>query len=148
MTWPHLLPFPLEPGSSALAMCKFLLLPCSFILSPAALAWPDFGISKRKLPKVTWHSKAIWFSGRYLLPLSFILIDLVSPKNITDSLKATFKRRPGRLHVYQQSMMLVMLVSMMAGRGEGYCEFMYTKRLFQWKMETYSYFSMIKVQSR
>ena len=71
--------------------------------------------------------------------------DLLSPKNVTDSLKATFKKRPGKKHVYQQCMMLVMLMTMMGSMGESYCEFMYTKRLFQWKMERYSYFSMIRV---
>ena len=71
----------------------------------------------------------------------------MSPKNVTDSLQATFQRRPDRKHVYQQCMMMVMLVSMMAGMGEGYCEFMYTKRLFQWKVETYSYFNLIKARN-
>ena len=71
--------------------------------------------------------------------------ELLSPKNVTDSLKATFKKRLAKKHVYQQCMMLVMLVGMMGSMGESYCEFMYTKRLFQWKMERYSYFSMIRV---
>ena len=75
------------------------------------------------------------------------IVDLISPKNVTDSLQATFQRRPDRKHVYQQCMMMVMLVSMMAGMGEGYCEFMYTKRLFQWKVETYSYFNLIKARN-
>ena len=55
-----------------------------------------------------------------------------------DSLKATFKKRPGKKHIYQQSMMLAMLLSMMAG-GEMYCQFMYTKRMFQWKMDKESH---------
>ena len=37
---------------------------------------------------------------------------------MTDSLKATFKKRPQHKHIYQQCMMLVMLCGMMAGQGE------------------------------
>ena len=91
------------------------------------------------------------FKGKFkVFDSSFCLnaiVDLISPKNVTDSLQATFQMRPDRKHVYQQCMMMVMLVSMMAGMGEGYCEFMYTKRLFQWKVETYSYFNLIKARN-
>ena len=31
--------------------------------------------------------------------------------------------------------MVAMLLSMMAGSGEMYCQFMYTKRMFQWEMD-------------
>ena len=41
--------------------------------------------------------------------------------------------------------MLVMLLYMMAGTGEMYIQFMYTKRMFQWQMDRYSYFGMIEV---
>ena len=74
-----------------------------------------------------------------------IFSELFSPKHVVDSLKATFKKRPGNKHLYQQAMMAVMLSYMMAGMGELYCQFMYTKRLFQWKMDTYSYYNMIQV---
>ena len=50
--------------------------------------------------------------------IEHFLLDLVSPKNVTDSLKATFKRRPQHKHIYQQCMMVVMLCGMMAGQGE------------------------------
>ena len=63
---------------------------------------------------------------------------MISPRHVIDSLKATFKKRPGKKHIYQQSMMLAMLLSMMAG-GEMYCQFMYTKRMFQWKMDKESH---------
>ena len=84
-----------------------------------------------------------------LLPLlsnfGFSISELFSPKHVVDSLKATFKKRPGNKHLYHQAMMAVMLSYMMAGMGELYCQFMYTKRLFQWKMDTYSYYNMIQV---
>ena len=41
-------------------------------------------------------------------------------------------------------MLLVMLTHMMGYMAEKYCQFMYTKRLFQWEMDTYSYFDMIR----
>ena len=65
--------------------------------------------------------------------------DLLSPRHITDSLKATFRKRPGKKHIYQQCMMVAMLLSMMAGSGEMYCQFMYTKRMFQWEMDQESH---------
>jgi len=70
--------------------------------------------------------------------------ELVSYRNVTDSFKATFKKRPGNKHLVQQAMMLVMLLYMMAGTGEMYIQFMYTKRMFQWQMDRYSYFGMIE----
>ena len=62
-------------------------------------------------------------------------LELLSPRHVTDSLKATFRKRPGKKHIYQQCMMVAMLLSMMAGSGEMYCQFMYTKRMFQWEMD-------------
>ena len=41
-------------------------------------------------------------------------------------------------------MLLVMLTYMMAYMAEKYCQFMFTKRLFQWEMDTYSYYDMIR----
>ena len=41
-------------------------------------------------------------------------------------------------------MLLVMLTYMMAYMAMKYCQFMYTKRLFQWEMDTYSYYDMIR----
>ena len=75
----------------------------------------------------------------------FFILELVSYRNVTDSFKATFKKRPGNKHLVQQAMMLVMLLYMMAGTGEMYIQFMYTKRMFQWQMDRYSYFGMIEV---
>ena len=36
------------------------------------------------------------------------------------------------------------MLSMMAGSGEMYCQFMYTKRMFQWQMDRYSYFDLVQ----
>ena len=38
----------------------------------------------------------------------------------------------------------VMLILCMGCDGEIYCQFMYTKRMFQWQMDSYSYFTMIQ----
>ena len=82
---------------------------------------------------------------------------------MVDSLKATFKRRPGNKHIYTICMILLMLsmliiaaliffssiymilfsVMDMAMFCDYYCEYMYTKRMFQWEVDDYSYYSMI-----
>ena len=62
---------------------------------------------------------------------------------MTDSLKATFKTRPDRKHVYLLSMVTVMIMLCVAVDGEMYIQFMYTKRMFQWQMDRYSYYSMV-----
>ena len=41
-------------------------------------------------------------------------------------------------------MLLVMLSYMMSRMAEIFCQFMYTKRMFQWEMDTYSYYDMIR----
>ena len=69
--------------------------------------------------------------------------ELLSPKHVTDSLKATFKTRPDRKHVYLLSMVTVMIMLCVAVDGEMYIQFMYTKRMFQWQMDRYSYYSMV-----
>jgi len=74
------------------------------------------------------------------IPLS----KLVSPKHVTDSVKTTFQRRPDKKRSYLISMLFVMLMHLMPMFGEMYCQFMYTKRTFQWKVDTYSYYSMVK----
>ena len=42
------------------------------------------------------------------------------------------------------AIMGVMLILGMGCDGEIYCQFMYTKRMFQWQMDRYSYFTMIQ----
>ena len=61
-----------------------------------------------------------------------------------NSFKTTFKKRQGKKNIYLQCMLMVMLTYMMAYMAEKYCQFMYTKRLFQWEMDTYSYYDMIR----
>ena len=41
-------------------------------------------------------------------------------------------------------MLLVMLTYMMGYMADKYCQFMYTKRMFQWGVDTYSYYDMIR----
>ena len=57
---------------------------------------------------------------------------------------ATFKPRSGRRNLYLLAMMVVMIILCMATNSENYCQFMYTKRMFQWKMDRYSYFTMVQ----
>ena len=56
----------------------------------------------------------------------------------------TFKKRPGRKHLYLLATVAVMLLLSMGSDGEIYCQFMFTKRMFQWQMDRYSYFDMIQ----
>ena len=69
---------------------------------------------------------------------------LLSPQHVIDSAKTTFRKRPDNKRSYLLSMMFVMLMHMLPMFGEMYCQFMYTKRTFQWKVDTYSYYSMTK----
>ena len=66
--------------------------------------------------------------------------DLVSPKNLTDSLKATFMKRPGYKNVYILCMILIIFIMDMASQGDWIIEMMYLKRIFQWGVDEYSYF--------
>jgi len=70
--------------------------------------------------------------------------ELVSPKHVIDSVKITFQKRPEKKRSYLLSMMFVMLMHMLPSFAEGYCQFMFTKRMYQWKVDTYSYFNMVK----
>ena len=69
---------------------------------------------------------------------------MISPKHVTDPLRATFKTRPNKKHIYLISMIVVILTLCVAVDGEMYCQFMYTKRMFQWQMDRYSYFTMVQ----
>ena len=72
------------------------------------------------------------------------LAELISLRHVINSFKTTFKKRPGKKNIYLQCMLLVMLTYMMGYMAEKYCQFMYTKRMFQWEMDTYSYYDMIR----
>ena len=83
--------------------------------------------------------------GKSLLGRCLTLsLELISPRHITDSVMATFKPRSGRRNLYLLAMMVVMIILCMATNSENYCQFMYTKRMFQWKMDRYSYFTMVQ----
>ena len=78
----------------------------------------------------------------------YFSVALLSPKHITDSIKTTFKKRPGNKHIYQQCMMVAMLANYMANGAFENCQFMYTKRMFQWTMEEYSFYNTINVRRK
>ena len=64
-----------------------------------------------------------------------------------NSLKTTFKKRDDHKRFYLHVMFFTMLFHVMASEAETQCQFMYTKRMFQWKMDRYSYYNMIQVIS-
>ena len=66
--------------------------------------------------------------------------DLVSPKNFIDSLKATFRRRPGHKNLYILSMILIIFIMDMASQGDWIIEMMYLKKIFQWGVVEFSYY--------
>ena len=76
--------------------------------------------------------------------INSLLLDLISPVHVTESLRVTFKKRSGRKHLYLVAMVATMLLLCMGSDGEIYCQFMFTKRMFQWQMDSYSYFNMIQ----
>ena len=68
------------------------------------------------------------------------LPDLVSPKNFTDSLKATFRKRPGHKHIYILMMILIIFIMDQASQGDWNIEMMYVKRIFHWGVDEFSYY--------
>merc|ERR1712051_545770 len=72
------------------------------------------------------------------------LAQLFSPKHVIDIFKASFRSRPGRKQVYILMMMLVMMAFMMPEDAESMVQFMYTKRMFQWEYDTFSYYNTIQ----
>ena len=42
-------------------------------------------------------------------------------------------------------MMVMMLTHLVTLYAELYCQFMYTKRMFEWEVKDYSYFTMVQV---
>ena len=66
---------------------------------------------------------------------------MLSPKHVTDCVKTLLKKREERKRFYLVSMLVMMLTHMMAGQAEQYCQFLFTKRQFQWELDTYSYYT-------
>ena len=69
---------------------------------------------------------------------------LVSPRHVIESVNTTFQKRPEKKRFVLVGTMVIMLTHMMAAFGETYCQFMFTKRMFQWKVDTYSYYQMLE----
>ena len=72
-------------------------------------------------------------------------VDLISPRHIVESFKAVFKKRKNNKRFYLISMMVMMLTHLVTLYAELYCQFMYTKRMFEWEVKDYSYFTMVQV---
>ena len=90
----------------------------------------------------------LWGFKEKIIKSSMTINELISPSHVIQSFKATFKKRPRKKHIYQQLMILAMLVTMSASMSETYCQFMYVKRMFQWEMDDYSYYSTVNVMSK
>ena len=58
-----------------------------------------------------------------------------------DCLKTIFRKREDKKRLYLLSMMVLIVTHMMATQAEQYCQFLFTKRQFQWEMDTYSYYT-------
>ena len=72
------------------------------------------------------------------------LVELLSPRHVIDIFKASFRPRPGKKRVYILMMMLVMMAFMMPEDAETMVQFMYTKRMFHWEYDTFSYYNTIQ----
>ena len=62
--------------------------------------------------------------------------------NLVESLKATFKKRPGRKRFCILVLVALALITDLP-IGINSVEFMYTKRRFQWEVDTISYYSTV-----
>ena len=69
----------------------------------------------------------------------------MSPRHIVESFKVVFKKREHNKRFYLISMMAMMLTHLVTIYAELYCQFMYTKRMFEWEVKDYSYFTMVQV---
>ena len=64
--------------------------------------------------------------------------------NLVNSLKATFKKRPGKKNIYILCMILLTIFKNMPIDGEKTAEFMYVKRAFQWEVDDLSYYETLR----
>ena len=55
------------------------------------------------------------------------VLDLVSPKHVTDCLKTMLKKREDNKRFYLLSMMVLIVTHMMATQAENSCQFLFTK---------------------
>ena len=70
--------------------------------------------------------------------------DLISPMNLINSIKTTFKMRPGKKNLYILCMILLMFINDLPVDGEKSAEFMYVKRAFQWEVDDTSYYETLR----
>ena len=71
-------------------------------------------------------------------------LDLITPMNLINSIKTTFKRRPGKKRIYVLCMILLMFINDLPIDGEKDAEFMYVKRAFQWEVDDTSYYETLR----
>lgn len=69
-------------------------------------------------------------------------LDLLSPMNLVESLRATFKKRPGGRSFYIICLVLLAFLTDLP-IGVNSVEFMYVKRRFQWEVDKISFYSTI-----
>ena len=62
---------------------------------------------------------------------------------MTDCLKTMLRKREDNKRFYLLSMMVLIVTHMMATQAEQYCQFLFTKRTFQWELDTYSYYTTL-----
>ena len=60
-----------------------------------------------------------------------------------DCLKTIFRKREDKKRLYLLSMMVLIVTHMMATQAEQYCQFLFTKRQFQWELDTFSYYTTL-----
>ena len=77
---------------------------------------------------------------------SYISIDLLSLRHVTESFKTTLQKRDNNKRFIVWAMMVVMLTHVMQREAEYQCQFMYTKRFFGWEVSDYSTYIMIQVK--
>ena len=72
---------------------------------------------------------------------------MISPRHILDTFKTILRPRESHKRLYLHCMMVMMLTHLVAIYAELYCQYMYTKRMFGWKVSDYSFFIMIQVSN-
>ena len=65
----------------------------------------------------TWR---LWGFKEKILKSSMTLKELISPSHVVGSFEATFKKRPGKKHIYLLCMILVMLIAWLGEMSETY----------------------------
>ena len=82
----------------------------------------------------------LWSFNELIKGKELTVVDMIHPRHVIESLKVTFKSRPGHRRTYLIVMMFTMLMNMMPFIGEGAFQFPYVKRLFSWGVADYSWY--------